>query len=87
MASESSDDGHESHPTPSLMPSLASVANEAVNFVVGLMKQPLRRNKNEAMAGSSCSSAQDVLRRGDQWNNIGFRPALINSLDDQEGGV
>jgi hypothetical protein len=47
-------------------PCLASVANEAVNFVVGLMKQPSRRNKNEVMAGSSCSSAQDVLRRGGQ---------------------
>jgi hypothetical protein len=32
MASKSSDDGHKSHPTPSLMPSLASVADEAVNF-------------------------------------------------------
>jgi hypothetical protein len=32
MAYESSDDGHKSHPTPSLMPSLASVALKAVNF-------------------------------------------------------
>jgi hypothetical protein len=32
MAYESSDDGHRSHPTPLLMPSLASVALEAVYF-------------------------------------------------------
>jgi hypothetical protein len=32
MAYESSDDGHKSHPTPSLTPSFASVALEAVNF-------------------------------------------------------
>jgi hypothetical protein len=32
MAYESSDNGHKSHPTPSLMPSLASVVLEAVNF-------------------------------------------------------
>jgi hypothetical protein len=61
MASESSDNGHESHLTPSMMPPLASEAIEAVNFVVGLMKQPPRQHKNEAMADSSCSSAQDVL--------------------------
>jgi hypothetical protein len=32
MASKSSDDGHKSHQTPSLMPPLASVALEAVNL-------------------------------------------------------
>jgi hypothetical protein len=32
MAFKSSDDGHRSHPTPSLMPSLASAALEAINF-------------------------------------------------------
>jgi hypothetical protein len=32
MAFKSSDNGHRSHPTPSLMPSLASVAIEAVNL-------------------------------------------------------
>jgi hypothetical protein len=40
MASKSSCDGHKSHPTPSQMSPLASVAVEAVNFAVGLMKQP-----------------------------------------------
>jgi hypothetical protein len=40
MASKSSDDGHKSHPTPSLMPPLASVADEAVNFVEDSSKQP-----------------------------------------------
>jgi hypothetical protein len=51
MASKSSDDGRQSHPTPSLMPHLASVALEAVYFVVGLMKQPLRQHKDGAMVG------------------------------------
>jgi hypothetical protein len=32
MAFKPSNDGHRSHPTPSLMPSLASVAIEAVNL-------------------------------------------------------
>jgi hypothetical protein len=32
MASKLSDDGHKSHPTPSLMPPLASIADKAVNF-------------------------------------------------------
>jgi hypothetical protein len=66
MAPESSDDGRQSHPTPSLMPHLASIALEAVNFAVGLTKQPPRQHKNEAMADSSCSSAQDVLGREGQ---------------------
>jgi hypothetical protein len=66
MVSKSSDDGHKSHPTPSLMPSLASVADEAVNFAVGLMKQPSRQHEDEPMGGSSSSSAQDVLRRGEE---------------------
>jgi hypothetical protein len=35
MASESSDDGPESHPTPSMMPPLASEAIEVVNFCCG----------------------------------------------------
>jgi hypothetical protein len=66
MASESSDDGHESHLTTLMMPRLASEAIKAVNFVVGLMKQPPRQHKNEVMADSSCSSAQDVLGREGQ---------------------
>jgi hypothetical protein len=32
MASKSSDDDHKSHPTLSLMPPLAFVADEAINF-------------------------------------------------------
>jgi hypothetical protein len=66
MASESLDDGHKSHPTSSLMPSLASSAIEAVNFAVGLIKQPPRQNEDGAMAVLSCSLAQDVLGRGDR---------------------
>jgi hypothetical protein len=66
MASESSGDGHKSHPTSSPMPSLASAAIEAVNFAVGLMKQPPRQNEDGTMAVLSCSSAQDVLGRGDR---------------------
>jgi hypothetical protein len=65
MASESSDDGHKSHPTSSLMPPLASVALKAVNFAVGVTKQPPRQHEDGAMVGSCCSSAQDVLGRGD----------------------
>jgi hypothetical protein len=49
MASKSSGDGHHSHPTPSPMPSLASVTLEAVNFAVGLMKQPPPQHKDGAM--------------------------------------
>jgi hypothetical protein len=45
MASKSSDDGHKRHPTPSLMPSLASVADEAVNLAVAPTKQPPHRLK------------------------------------------
>jgi hypothetical protein len=66
MASKSSDDGNKSHLTPSLMPSLASVADEAVNFAMGLMKQPPRQHEDGAMGGWSSSSAQDVLGRGDK---------------------
>jgi hypothetical protein len=64
MASESSDNGHESHLTPSMMPPLASEAIEAVNFAVGLMKQRPRQHNDGAMAGSSCSFAHDVLGTG-----------------------
>jgi hypothetical protein len=46
MAFKSSDDGHKSHPTPSLMPSLASVADEAINFAMGLMKQPPQQHED-----------------------------------------
>jgi hypothetical protein len=46
MASESSDDGHKSHPTASLMPPLASVALEAVNFAVGVTKQPPQQHED-----------------------------------------
>jgi hypothetical protein len=53
MASKSSDDGHKSHPTPSPMPSLVSVALSAIDFAVGLMKQPLRQHEDGAMVGSS----------------------------------
>ena len=64
MASESSDDGRQSHPAPSLMPPLASVALEAIDFAVGLMKQPPRQHEDGTMVHSSCFSAQDVLGRG-----------------------
>jgi hypothetical protein len=64
MASKSSDDGHKSHQTPLLMPPLASAALEAVNFALGLTKQPQRQHEDGAMAGWSCFSAQDVLGRG-----------------------
>jgi hypothetical protein len=54
MASVSSDDGHKSHPTSSLMPPLASVALKAVNFAVGVTKeQPPRQHEDGAMVGSS----------------------------------
>jgi hypothetical protein len=66
MATESSGDGHKSHPTPSLMPLLASEAIEAVDFAVGLIKQPLRQHEDGAMVGWGFSSAQDVLGRGGQ---------------------
>jgi hypothetical protein len=67
MAFKSSDkNGHKSHTTPSLMPPLASVALKAVNFAVGLMKQPPRQHEDGAMTALSCSSAQDLLGRGDQ---------------------
>jgi hypothetical protein len=69
MASESSDDGHKSHPTPSLMPFLVSVALEAFNFAVGLMKQPPRQHEDGSMAGSSCSFTQDVMGSKDHRNN------------------
>jgi hypothetical protein len=64
MASKSSDDGRQSHPTPSLMPPLASEAIEAVDFAVGLIKQPPRQHEDGAMVGWGFSSAQDVLGRG-----------------------
>jgi hypothetical protein len=51
MASESSDDGHKSHPTPSLMPPLASIAPEAVNFAEEQTKQPQRQHEDGVMAG------------------------------------
>jgi hypothetical protein len=66
MASKSSDDGHKSHPTPSLMPPLASIADEAIDFAVGLIKQPPRQHEDGAMVGWGFSSAQDVLGRGGQ---------------------
>jgi hypothetical protein len=66
MASESSGDGYKSHPTPSLMPPLASEAIEAIDFAVGLMKQLPRQHEDGAMVGRGFSSAQDVLGRGDQ---------------------
>jgi hypothetical protein len=66
MATESSGDGHKSHPTPSLMPPLASEAIEAVDFAVGLIKQPLRQHEDGAMVRWGFSSAQDVLGRGGQ---------------------
>jgi hypothetical protein len=85
MASKSSGDGHHSHPTPSPMPSLASVALEAVDFAVGLMKQPPRQRKDGVMLGSCCSSAQDVLGRGTN-ETIGSRPARIDLINNREGG-
>jgi hypothetical protein len=86
MAFESSDDDHKSNPTPLLMPSLASVALEAVNFSLGLMKQPPRQHEDGAMDGSSCSSAQDVLGRGTN-ETIGPGTVRINLIGrDQEGG-
>jgi hypothetical protein len=66
MASESSGDGYKSHPTPSLMPLLASEAIEAIDFAVGLMKQPPWQHEDGAIVGWGFSSAQDVLGRGDQ---------------------
>jgi hypothetical protein len=66
MASESSGNGYKSHPTPSLMPPLASETIETIDFAVGLMKQPLRQHEDGAIVGWGFSSAQDVLRRGDQ---------------------
>jgi hypothetical protein len=53
MASKSSDDGHKSHPTSLLMSPLASVALEAVNFALGLTKQPPRQHEDGVMVGSS----------------------------------
>jgi hypothetical protein len=67
MASESSGDGYKSHPTPLLMPPLASEAIDAIDFAVGLMKQPPGQHEHGAMVGGwNFSSAQDVLGRGDQ---------------------
>jgi hypothetical protein len=67
MASESSGDGHKSHPTPSPMPPpLAPKAIEAVDFAVGLMKQPPRQHEDGVMVGWGFSSAQDVLGMGDK---------------------
>jgi hypothetical protein len=68
MASKSSDDGRHSHPTPSSMPSLASVALEAVNFAVGVTKQPPRQHDNGAMGGSSSFSTR-CAREGEEWKN------------------
>jgi hypothetical protein len=66
MASESSGDGYKSHPTPSLIPPLASEAIETIDFAVGLMKKPPWRHEDGKMVGWGFSSAQDVLGRGDQ---------------------
>jgi hypothetical protein len=60
MASKSSDDGRHSHPTPSSMSSLTSVALEAVNFAVGVRKQPPQHHEDGAMGGSS-KSAPDTF--------------------------
>jgi hypothetical protein len=64
--SESSDNGHKSHPPPSMTPPLTSVALDAANFALRLVKQPLRQHEDGAMAGSIWSSAEDVLGRGEQ---------------------
>jgi hypothetical protein len=48
------------------------------------MKQPPRQHEDGAMAGSSCSSAQDVLGRGDQCNNC--PPILTDRFNDQSIG-
>jgi hypothetical protein len=66
MATETMSDGHKSHPTPSLMPPLASEAILAVDFAVGLIKQPPRQHEDGAMVAWGFSSAQDVLGRGGQ---------------------
>jgi hypothetical protein len=81
MASKSLDDGRQSHPTPSLMPHLASVALEAISFAVGLTKQPPRQHKDGAMVSLCCYSTQDLLGRGDQWNK--WPRTSTNRLSEQ----
>jgi hypothetical protein len=85
MAFKSSDDGYKSHLTPSLMPPLASEAIEAIDFAVGLMKQPPRQHEDGAMAGLSCSSAEDVLGGGTN-ETIGPRSVRIVLINNREGG-
>ena len=68
------------------MPPLAYEAIEAIDFAVGLIKQPLRQHEDGAMVGWGFSSAQDVLGRGTN-ETVGSRPSLIDSLDDREGEV
>jgi hypothetical protein len=52
---------YKSHPTPSMMSSLASDAIEAIDFAVGLIKQLPWPHKDGVMVGWGFSSAQDVI--------------------------